>query len=260
MLPLAVAAASAAAEASGCSIAGLWCDIVGRCSNAPINISAVPATTTAPALRLTEQPDDELTAAGCAADPSRWPLRATADCRPHWGPLCEASDAAGKRYAQIQLGSRTVRGAVTADCGAILWADDAGFSAKGWCRVGTSIDGHSCAGKLPPPPPPCPPPGPPSPHPTPPPPPPAPTGPPPVDSVTFAVDDEATPRNLTSDFWDNESWQPSNYPATRFLLDLADPLLTLLPFSRRRSPVDAAAPVAAQVKGITNVVRVLGGW
>ena len=78
--------------------------------------------------------------------------------------------------------------------------------------------------------------------------------------MAFAVDDDAAARNLTSDFWDNESWQPSNYPATRFLLDLADPLLTLLPFSRRRSPVDAAAPVAAQVKGITNVVRVLGGW
>ena len=70
MLPLLAAAASSAAPPSGCSIAGLWCDIVGRCSNAPINISAVQPTTTtgsAPTLRLTQlQGNDEPTAAGCA--------------------------------------------------------------------------------------------------------------------------------------------------------------------------------------------------
>ena len=205
----------AVAAAAACSIVGTWCDIEGRCSNAPITISGNSS-------------------GGCDPEPSHWRLTASVDGTPHWGPLCQGIDATGKLFAQVQLGHTTVRGDIDPACGSILWRNDSAFSVKGWCRIGTHVGGKSCSISPPPSP-----------------------GPLPVDSVSFRVDSAAKPANFSKAFWDNESWQPSNYPSTRFILQAGDALLKLLPFFQ---PSSSSTAAGTQVAGITNIVRILGGW
>lgn len=205
---------------AACSIVGTWCDIEGRCSNAPITITGN-------------------TSEGCSAHPSRWHLRAFVNGRPHFGPLCQGTDTTGKLFAQVQLGNTIVQGDIDRECGSIFWRNDSAFSTQGWCRVGTRVDGKSCSQT------------------------PSPVSPDrlPVDNITFRVDASAKAKNLSKDFWDNESWQPSNYPPTRFILEAGDALLKLLPFHQPASPSAATSALdGPQVAGITNIVRILGGW
>lgn len=152
------------------------------------------------------------------------------------------------------LHGQALVGVVGPHCDLIRFAGHPPAAPKGWCRRGTP----GCIGPPPPPPP----------------------GPAPVDRVTFKVDPTTTPRRLHPGFWDSESWQPSNYPSSRFLLAPDDPLLAVFPFaSDDRSSGLAAGPeswrraggrpgglAAAPVRGpqvaagFTNIVRGLGGW
>ena len=82
------------------------------------------------------------------------------------------------------------------------------------------------------------------------------------DKVSVTVNLTATKRKLTGELWDNESWQPSNYPASRFIVRADDPLLERLPFYRAKNgtrPDELLAPMASN-GGFTNIVRALGGW
>ena len=210
----------AAAGASNCNITGAWCDVLGRCRTAAIDIRAAHCGGGAGC------------AIGCEGSPFGWGLVAEVPGR-HPALDSHAACVARNGSVELQLSpSARIVGTVDTGCDHIRFAGTPAFAPKGWCRQRSA----GCAAPTPP------------------------AAPPPIDRAAFTINPAAATKRLERGFWNSQSWQPSNYPASRFLLAPGDPLLAAFPFAAPAPRAPGAWRGPQVSTGFTNIVRGLGGW